>query len=211
MVSVVNPTGATRQASLYFVAKGAVRGLGSCWPGPYNLAPNQSVYLDDPLLALSPVTGLVYVQLDAPGPVVTSRTFNLADDGSTFGQGIAAQPLDGVAAPTELILPMVHSAPNRFRTNLGLIQADSGSYRVEVSIFTSGGSLLATTTYNRTAAYDQITNVFDNMGLGSTAIEGAWIKVRLVSGSPTYWTCYASVVDFDSNDPTYIPPEISSN
>jgi hypothetical protein len=208
-VSVVNPTSSARQASLYFVAKGAA------WPGvllagPYNLAPNQSVFLDDPLLSQSPVTGLVYVQLDAPGPVVTSRTFNLAGDGSTFGQGIPAQPLDGVATPTELILPMVHSAPDVFRTNLGLIQADSGTFRVEVSIYSPGGSLLATTTYARGGAYDQVTNVFQDMGLGSTTIEGAWIKVRLIDGSPAYWTCYASVVDSVSNDPTYIPPEVAA-
>ncbi len=209
-VSVVNPTSASRQARLYFVAKGAA------WPGvllagPYNLSPNQSVFLDDPLLSQSPVTGLVYVQLDEPGPVVTSRTFNLAGDGSTFGQGIPAQPLDGVTAPTELILPMVHSEPDVFRTNLGLIQADSGNYRVEVSIYSSGGTLLATKTYTRSFAYDQVTNVFQDMGLGSTAVQGAWIKVRLVDGSPSYWTCYASVVDSASGDPTYIAPEGASN
>jgi hypothetical protein len=204
-VAVVNPTGDTRTASLYFVAK------GSSWPGvllsgPIAVGPHQSSFLEDPLLTLRPTSGLLYVVLDAAGPVVSSRTFNLGEGGATFGQGIPGLPLDGVTAPTELVLPIVHSVPGQFHTNLGLVQTSSGSYQVEVTVWSPGGSPLAVSTYTRSAAYDQVNDVFDDMGLGSLSIEGAWMSVRLVSGSPAYWTCYASVVDDQTGDPTFIAP-----
>lgn len=204
-IAVANPTGATRQASLYYVAK------GSSWPGtllsgPHSIAPGRSVYLEDPLLTLNPTSGLVYVTLDAAGPVVTSRVYNLAADGSTFGQGIPAIALDGATAPAELVLPMIHSAPGQFRTNLGLVQTSAGSFQVEVSVYSSAGALLATKSFTRSSAFDQINNLFDNLGIGTAAIHGAWVRVRLVSGSPQFWTCYASVVDERTGDPTYVAP-----
>ena len=204
-VAVVNPTADTRIANVYYVAKGAPW-PGTLLSGPITLNPGQSAFLDDPLLALNPTSGALYVTLDAAGPVVTSRTLNLGDGGATYGQGIPAQPLDGVTTPTELVLPMVHSIPGQFHTNLGLVQTSAGTYQVEVTVYSSGGSLLAISSYSRSQAYDQVNDLFDDMGIGSLAVEGAWIRVRLVSGSPTYWTCYASVVDDLTGDPTYVAP-----
>ena len=37
-------------------------------------------------------------------------------------------------------------------------------------------------------------------------MEGAWIEVQLMSPAPAFWTCYASVVDDRTNDPTYVLP-----
>jgi hypothetical protein len=100
---------------------------------------------------------------------------------------------------------MVHSVPGRFHTNLGLVQAAAGSYQVEVTVYSPGGSVLGVKSYSNTSAYNQINDVFADMGLG-LSIEGAWMRVRLVSGSPSYWTCYASVVDDLTGDPTYVLP-----
>ena len=204
-VAVANPTAASREASIYYVAR------GQSWPGtllsgPTAIAPNESLYFDDPLLPWSPTSGLAYVVLDAPGPVATSRTYNLDASLGTFGQGIPAVPFDGVAAPTEVVLPMVHSDTGRYRTNLGLVQAAVGSFTVEVAIYSSRGSLLGTRAYTQTAAYNQVNDVFADLGLGAAEVEGGWIKVRLTAGSPSFWTCYASVVDAVTNDPTYVMP-----
>ena len=204
-ISVANPTSSTRTANLYFVAKGA-SWPGTLLSGPISVGPQASAYLDDPLLALNPTSGLLYVTLDAAGPVVTTRTYNQASGQETFGQGIPGVVFDGVDVPTELILPMVHSIPGRFHTNLGLVQASQGGYQVEVSIFSAGGSLLGIKNYTRNTAYDQVNDVFDDLSLGGSSIEGAWIRVRLVSGNPDYWTCYASVVDDLTGDPTYVLP-----
>lgn len=204
-VAIVNRTASARSASLYFVAR------GTPWPGtlvtsPTSLAANQSLFLEDPLLAQNPTSGLLYVVLDAPGPVVTSRTYNLEPDGATYGQGIPALALDLGAAPDELVLPMVHSVPGRFRTNLGLIQTSSGSYQVEVTAYSPGGSILAVKTYTRSSGYDQVNDLFADLGLAGLSVRGAWLRVRLVSGAPQTWTCYASVVDALTGDPTFIAP-----
>jgi hypothetical protein len=37
-------------------------------------------------------------------------------------------------------------------------------------------------------------------------VTGGWIRVRLVSGTPATWSCYASVIDGLTGDPTYIMP-----
>jgi hypothetical protein len=37
-------------------------------------------------------------------------------------------------------------------------------------------------------------------------VEGGWIEVQLVGNAPAYWTCYASVIDSRTNDPTYVLP-----
>lgn len=203
-LEIVNPGTETRTVSVFYAARNAA------WPGttllgPISLPGQSAYYVDDPLLQLNPTTGLLHVSLDAPGPVVMSRTYNLAPGGATYGQGIAAMPLDGVTAPQRLVLPMAHSVPGRYRTNLGLVQASTGSYTVEVSLHNEQGLVLATATYTRSAAFDQITDIFNAMGV-QTAVEGGWIVVRLISGSPTFWTCYASVVDDVTGDPTFVAP-----
>lgn len=204
-IAIANPTDAMRRASLYFVA------AGSPWPGvllrgPIQIAPRASAYFDDVLATLSPTTGLLYVTLDAPGPVVTSRTYNLAGGGATFGQGIPGVALDGAAVPTELVLPMIHSIPDTFRTNLGLVQTGAGSFQVEVSVYNSVGSQLGSKIYGSSAAWRQVNDLLGDMGLSGFSVEGGWVRVRLVSGSPEFWSCYASVVDSLTDDPTFIAP-----
>ncbi len=204
-LAAVNPGTVARTVRVYYAAR-AEAWPGTLLSGPHTVPPGQSLVLTDPLLPRRPSTGVIWVEADGPGLAVTSRTFNLGSGGETFGQGIPAIPLASATAVTELILPMVHSQPGRFRTNLGLIQAAAGSYEVEVTAYSSGGSLLAVKRYPRTGAWDQITDVFTDMGIGSAAVNGAWLKVRLISGSPAFWTCYASVVDAVTGDPTYVTP-----
>ncbi len=205
-IAAANPTAFTRSVTVHFVAKGAA------WPGTtlggaHTVAPGQSLYLDDLLLPMRPATGLLWLVADGPGMAVTSRTYNLAAGGASFGQGIPAVELPEMAVPTtELVLPLVHSRPGRFHTNLGLIQTGAGSFTVEVSAYSSGGSLLAVKSYPRSSAWDQITDVFTDMGLGGTIVDGGWLRVRLVAGSPGFWTCYASVIDDLTGDPTYVAP-----
>ncbi len=203
-ISIVNPDSTSHTVNLYYVAK------GSGWPGvllsgPINLSPNQAWFMDDPLASLRPTSGMMYVVADSPGPVVTTRTYNDVTGVGRYGQGISAEPI-GSSCVNELILPMVHSGPGQYHTNLGLVQADSGSFTVEVTIYSPGGTPLATKSYTRSGAFDQITNIFSDMGLGSTVVNGAWIRVRLTSGCPAHWTTYASVIDESTGDPTYVAP-----
>ena len=202
-VGVVNPTSETREASVYFVAS------GHSWPGellsgPYTIGANQSLYLDDVLLPERPATGLIYVTVDESGTAVSCRTFTPAAQGGTFGQGQPGILLSSVSTATELILPLIHSSPGVFRTNVGFAQTSTGTYQVEAQIYSAAGTLLAQKTYSQGAAWRQINDIFSDMGIVSTEVEGGWIRVRLVSGSPAFWTTYATVIDDTTNDPTYV-------
>jgi hypothetical protein len=204
-IVVTNPSSETRAAQIYFVAS------GEAWPGSplggaYSIAPGGSLFIDDPLAGLNPTTGLLYVTVDGEGMPVTTRTYNLADDGGTFGQGIPGILLNEASVANTLILPMAHSSAGRFRTNLGIVQTSAGSIAVRVSIHAQDGTVLATTSYATGSAFLQINNLFYEMGIGNSTVVGAWISVELIGGTPSYWTTYASIVDGDTDDPTYILP-----
>jgi len=203
-ISVVNPLNSNRTASLYFVAS------GQPWPGvllsgPITIGPTDRAYFDDVLASLNPVAGLLYVTLDQAGPVVTSRTYNLEPGGATFGQGIPAIPFEGVNAPDEVVLPLVHTDPGLFHTNLGFVHAAGGNLQVQVQVFNAAGSLIGTKNYSQGAAWRQINDLFNDMGLGNQVLYGGWLRVTRTAGTG-FWTCYASVVDDQTNDPTYVAP-----
>jgi hypothetical protein len=203
-ISIVNPDSAAHTVDLYYVAK------GQAWPGVVlngniQLSPGQAWFRDDPLAALRPTSGLMYVVTDSPGPVVTTRTYNDVSGVGRYGQGISAEPI-GSSCVSELILPMVHSGLHQYHTNLGLVEADSGTFTFEVTLYSPGGSALATKSYTRSGGFDQITDIFKDMGLANTTVTGGWIRVRLTSGCPAHWTTYASVIDESTGDPTYVAP-----
>jgi hypothetical protein len=204
-IVVTNPTGEARLARIFFVEKGA------SWPGaplsgPHTIPPGGSLAIDDPLAALNPTSGLLYVIVDGEGMPVTTRTYNLAGDGGTFGQGIPGILLNEATPATKLILPMLLSDPGRFRTNLGLVQTSAGSFAARVQLHAPDGTILATKGYGVVGAFTQINNLLNDMGIGSTVVDGGWISVELLGGSPAYWTTYASIVDGSTDDPTYIMP-----
>jgi hypothetical protein len=204
-IGVVNPTTETRSASVYFVAD------DHAWPGellsgPYEIGANESLYIDDVLLPERPASGLIYVTVNGPGTAVSCRTFTPSPQGGTFGQGQPGILLSSVSSATELILPLIHSAPGVFRTNVGFAQTSTGTYQVRVEIYSAAGVLLAQTSYSQSSAWRQVNNIFNNMGIGSAEVEGGWIRVTLTSGSPSFWTTYATVIDDPTGDPTYVLP-----
>ena len=204
-IVVANPTGETRLARVFFVER------GDPWPGvllgdPHTIPPGGSLAVDDPLADLNPTTGLLYVIVDGEGTPVTTRTYNLATDGGTFGQGIPGILLDDATRSDRLILPMLLSNPDRFRTNVGIVQTSAGSIAVRVRLHDTDGTVLGTKGYASTSAFLQINNILDSMGIADTVVDGGWISVDLIAGSPAYWTAYASIVDAGTDDPTYILP-----
>ena len=204
-IGVANPRAESRSVSVFYVAKDAA------WPGelltgPHAVGPNQSLYIDDPLLPLNPTSGLLYVTVDGPGTAAFVRTYNLVPDGSTFGQGQPGILLDSAKSETELILPLIHSAPGAFRTNVGFAQTSTGTFQVKVQIYAADGSLLAQKNFSQGAAWRQINDIFENMGIGDETVEGGWIRVTLVTGSPSFWTTYATVIDDTTDDSTYVLP-----
>jgi len=204
-IVVTNPTSTPQQAQIYFVAK------GEAWPGnsisgPHSIPAGGSLAVDDPLASLNPTSGLLYVTASAEGMPVATRTYNLAADGGTFGQGIPGILLNNAESAQTQILPMLLSDPSRFRANLGLVQTSAGSFAVRVKVHATDGTVLAVKGYNVIGSYLQINNLLNDMRIGSTVVEGGWISVQLINGAPVYWTTYASIVDGSTDDPTYITP-----
>ncbi len=77
---------------------------------------------------------------------------------------------------------------------------------MEVEIYSVDGVLLARKSYSQSAAWRQVNDIFSNMGIGNQIVEGGWIRVTLISGSPAFWTTYATIIDSRTNDPTYVLP-----
>jgi hypothetical protein len=204
-VAVVNPTSETRSASVYSVTD------GQAWPGellsgPHEIGANESLYIDDVLRPERPASGLLYVTVNGSGSAVSCRTFTPSAQGGTFGQGQPGILLTSVSSATELILPLIHSAPGVFRTNVGFAQTSTGTYQVRVEIYSAAGELLAQASYSQGTAWRQVNDIFNNMGIGGAVVEGGWIRVTLVEGAPSFWTTYATVIDDPTGDPTYVLP-----
>lgn len=202
-IAVANPSSATITAALYFVAEGS-SWPGSMLPGTHSIPAGGALYIDDPLADLNPTSGLMYVTVTSSKAVVSTRTYTLENGSATFGQGIPGIPLDTAKSATSLILPLIHSAPDAFHTNLGIVQTSAGSLLVRATVHGPSGTIIAAKAFAQDAAFRQINDVFSNMGIGGQSIEGGWIEVELIGGSPAYWTAYASIVDDRTNDPTYL-------
>ena len=204
-VTVVNPTDATRSAAVYFVENGE-EWPGELLSGPHTIASNATLYLEDPLQGKSPATGLLYVAVDAEGAAVFCRTSTPAPGGGSYGQGQPGILLSSASSTTELILPLLNSAPGKYRSNVGFAQTSEGSYRVLVEIYSAAGSLLAQTEFQQKAAWRQVNDIFKTMGIANSEVEGGWARITLVYGSPSFWTTYATVIDDSTGDPTYVLP-----
>jgi len=204
-VSVANSSTSSRNALVYFVPDGE-EWPGEEFGGPYLIGPMGSLYLDDPLQSQSPTAGLMYITVDGGDTVAFSRTINLTDGGATFGQGMPGVLLNDASLVTEYVLPMVHSAAGRYRTNLGFAQTSGGKYSVLVSIYSADSILLAERKYAIDTAWRQVDDIFAKMGIGDQDVEGGWIRVNLAGGSPAFWTTYATVIDDATNDSTYVLP-----
>jgi hypothetical protein len=204
-ILVVNPTHTALTVQLNYTAAGVP------WPGvplldePVVVSAGRSLYLDDPLAGSNPTSGMVYAVLDGHGGLVSSRTYNVDSDGSTFGQGIPGLELDG-SAPARYALPLVHNAPGVFRTNVGIVQTSPGELTVRITAHAPNGVRLGSEIFSSIGAFRQINNIFAALGIQDVEVEGAWLEVELVGPAPAYWTCYASVIDSRTDDPTYVPP-----
>jgi hypothetical protein len=204
-VSLANTGDETRTVSIYYAPQTEVW-PGTLLSGPHAIEPNGSLFLDDVLSKQSPTAGLLYLTVDGDGTVAFSRTIDLADDGATLGQGVPGILLSNVDQATNLVLPLVHSVPGRYRTNMGFAQASAGWFSVWVSIYAPSGDLLATQKIRIDTAWRQINDIFEKFGIGESSVEGGWIEVRLAAGSPAFWTTYATIVDDSTNSPTYVLP-----
>jgi hypothetical protein len=170
----------------------------------YTLGPGETrrfqSFLEE-VFGLSDAAGAASVVSASDGLKVMSRTFNQADQG-TFGQslpGVSDAELipDGATA---LVLFLTENAD--FRSNLGLVNGTETPITVRWELFNAAGTSLATGSAN----LPPLGNTQRNRVLQSHApIEAAYAHVWTTTPGGRF-TCYGSVLDAATSDPTTVPP-----
>jgi uncharacterized repeat protein (TIGR01451 family) len=134
--------------------------------------------------------------------VLTGRTYDQREQG-TYGQFIDAfLPSDAASVANGRTLQLVHVEDSpRYRSNLGIAETSGETATVQVQILASNGNPL--TTFNRTLqpyALLQFRAIRD-LGLGD--VYNARLTVRVTGGDGSV-VAYVSVVDNQTQDPTYV-------
>ncbi len=151
-------------------------------------------------------TGGLLVECDSPDLVVTSRTYNLLDDQSTYGQFIPGVKV-GDALPAAYEGHIVYLAKSDdFRSNLGFCAASTAAGAATVRMYDENGVQTGTATRDyRGYGQFQWNDIFSITGSApSTAA-----RAVIMATSPI--VAYGSVVDERTGDPVAVMAEIYEN
>ncbi len=182
----------------------------------FTLEPGRSRRFTDVLAEVFSFTGQAALRVtpDAPGLVVTSRTYNLLGAGNalalpagaTFGQFIpAAAETDAISAGDEGRLIQLRQ-DERARTNLILVNATGAPLTIEVELHGSDGGLLGTVSQPLTPfEYRQLNRAFELAT--SQPVPTGFAVVRTATSNGAFFAL-ASVVDNRTGDPVAIPAAI---
>jgi hypothetical protein len=132
--------------------------------------------------------------------VATARTYNQTSAG-TYGQfipGVSPQESVGLGDRTLQILQLESST--RFRTNIGVTETSGQETTVLVTAIPSDSKVAASTQI--TLAPNEFRQFsLDAFGLGT--LYNARVTVKVIGGTGKV-TAYGSVIDQQTQDPTYV-------
>jgi uncharacterized repeat protein (TIGR01451 family) len=150
--------------------------------------------------------GALHIATASPVPLVaTARTYNLTSNG-TYGQFIpAVTPNDAASRGSRALQLLQIEESNRYRTNLGLAEVTGSDAKVEITVIPPDTKVAAKTVVDLKAnQFVQYSQVLRSMGLADTY--NARMTVRVIDGNGRV-AAYASVIDAQTNDPTYGPAQ----
>ncbi len=137
--------------------------------------------------------------------VLTGRTYNQVDGGGTYGQYIAAvTPADGVAKGGRTLNVLQVEDSTRYRTNLGIAEVSGKPVTVEVSVFLPDAKVAPKVTIPLAANEYRQFRVLQQLGVGTAY--NARVAIRVIDGEGRI-TAYGSVIDMQTQDPTYVPAQ----
>lgn len=137
--------------------------------------------------------------------VVTGRTYNQVDGGGTYGQFIAAvTPADAVGKGTRTLNVLQVEDSTRYRTNLGIAEVSGKPATVEVSVFLPDSKVAPKVTIPLAANEYRQFRVLQQLGVGTAY--NARIAIKVIDGDGRI-TAYGSVIDMQTQDPTYVPAQ----
>ncbi|HKR63109.1 MAG TPA: hypothetical protein VJZ00_05200, partial [Thermoanaerobaculia bacterium] len=164
---------------------------------------------DKTLASLFGVTndgGAVHITTNGPARLITTaRTYNQTSLG-TYGQFISAvtpSEAAGVGSRPLQILQVEES--NRFRSNIGLAEVTGKPVKIEIAVVPPDVKFTAVTELTlQPNEFRQIGSLLKTVGLDGTF--NARVTVRAIEGEGRV-AAYASVIDAQTNDPTYVPAQ----
>jgi uncharacterized repeat protein (TIGR01451 family) len=137
--------------------------------------------------------------------VVTGRTYNQVDGGGTYGQFISAvTPADGVGKGGRTLNVLQVEDSTRYRTNLGIAEVSGKPATVEVSVFLPDAKVAPKVTIPLAANEYRQFRVLQQLGVGTAY--NARISIKVIDGDGKI-TAYGSVIDMQTQDPTYVPAQ----
>ncbi len=174
----------------------------------FSLQPGQQMLLPDVIhgvFGLDAGNGALRVTTSHPDVRITSRTYNAAGQGGTYGQFIPALTRsDALSSGEEAVLLQLQEN-SAFRSNLGLVNVTGDSVEVQVDLYRGSGSLVAVWTKTlRPFEMAQATQIFKTVGAGTVDNGFAVVKVTSSKGEVM---AFASVVDNGTGDPIYQPAQ----
>lgn len=198
-----NPGSASATVFLEWLPRGADNG-DPARSASFVLDPGQTRRFGDLLhdaFGLDDGVGAAAVVADVDGIEVMTRTFNTGVDG-TFGQSLPGVAEDEMLGPDERALVLFLTENDAFRSNLGLVNGGAGTITVMWEIFDADGSSLAVrSTMIPARGNRQINQVLSDFA----PIEAASVRVWTTTAGGLL-TCYGSVLDNGSSDPTTVLP-----
>lgn len=147
--------------------------------------------------------GGMTVTTSIPGVFLTTRTAAESEN-QTFGQTIGPVRLgDAQSGQVTSVLAGLASGDG-FHTNFGLYNLSDHRITLTFEVYAADGEHLGQITLSADAgAFAQDVDALSGLGTGD--LRGAWAAVSSADATDLF-TCYASVVDDLSHDPTFVPP-----
>ncbi len=175
----------------------------------FTVNPGEVSVLDNVLASRFGVTnigGAMHVDtLTDANLVLTGRTYNQVDGGGTYGQYIAAvTPADGVGKGGRTLNVLQVEDSTRYRTNLGIAEVSGKPVTVEVSVFLPDAKVAPKVTIPLAANEYRQFRVLQQLGVGTAY--NARVAIRVIDGDGRI-TAYGSVIDMQTQDPTYVPAQ----
>jgi uncharacterized repeat protein (TIGR01451 family) len=137
--------------------------------------------------------------------IATARTYNQTTTG-TFGQFVSAvTPAESIGVGSRALQLLQIEESERYRSNIGVAEVTGNPVTVEISVTPPDGKFSAFVTVPLQAnEFRQIGSLLATMGFPE--MHNARVTVKAVEGQGRA-TAFASVIDMQTQDPTYIPAQ----
>ena len=148
--------------------------------------------------------GALALSVDLGNILVMSRTYNIsaAKVAGTYGQALAGVPVNALQGPGETRRIIFLSENDDFRSNIGCVNGGTTPITIDIAVFDAAGALLE----NRTMNLLPWSNTQINQVLEDFAPVDGYVDVSSATPAAAF-TCYGSVLDNNTNDPTTIVPK----